>query len=101
MTGVPRIEIPTEKLAELCRRHHIRQLSLFGSVLRGDFTDASDIDVLVDFEEGHLPGLRYIDVIEELAEIFGRNVDVATPRALSRYIVDRVMSERRVIYDAA
>ena len=53
------VEIPQEKIAELCRRHHIRKLSLFGSVLRDDFAPDSDVDVLVEFEPEHVPGLAF------------------------------------------
>jgi predicted nucleotidyltransferase len=54
-----KIPIPREKIAEFCGRHHIRRLSLFGSVLRDDFGPDSDIDVLVEFETGHVPGLGF------------------------------------------
>jgi predicted nucleotidyltransferase len=53
------IEIPKEKIGAFCRRHHIRKFSLFGSVLREDFRPGSDIDVLVEFEPGHIPGLAF------------------------------------------
>jgi len=51
-----RIEIPHDRIVDFCRRHHIRRLALFGSVLRDDFTPDSDVDVLVEFDEGKTPG---------------------------------------------
>ena len=77
MTG--NIAIPTAKIAAFCRRHHIRRLSLFGSVLRDDFTPESDVDVLVDFEPGHTPGWEFMSMGDELTEIIGRGVDLHTP----------------------
>ena len=59
--AVDRIKIDREKLADFCRRNHIRRLALFGSVLREDFRPDSDVDVLVEFEPGHVPGLRFLD----------------------------------------
>ena len=67
----PRVDIPQERLAAFCRRHHIRKLSLFGSVLRDDFGPESDIDVLVEFEPGHVPGYRLITIQDELSDLFG------------------------------
>lgn len=72
-----------EKIADFCRRYHIRRLSLFGSVLRGDFGPASDVDVLVEFEPGHVPGLAFFAMEEELSQIIGRRVDLNTPGFLS------------------
>jgi hypothetical protein len=95
------IDIPFEAIAEFCRRNHIRRLSLFGSVLRDDFTPESDIDVLVEFEEGRTPGLRYYGFGDELGEILGRKVDCLTPPELSPYFRDRVLTEAEPVYDAA
>jgi len=96
-----KIEIPKDKIADFCRRHHIRKLSLFGLVLRDDFRPESDIDVLVEFEPGHVPGLFRLASMEfELAEILGggRKVDMNTPRSLSRYFRDRVVAQAQVQY---
>lgn len=82
-----------QQLAELCRRHHIRRLSLFGSVLRDDFGPESDVDVLVEFEPGHTPGLAITDVEDELSTLFGgRRVDLVTERSLHRLIRDGVLA---------
>lgn len=94
------IQVPKHKIAEFCKRHYIRKLSLFGSVLRDDFGPDSDIDVLVEFEPGKIPGLAIITMQQELSALFnGRAVDLRTPQELSRYFRDRVMVEALVQYD--
>lgn len=86
------IEIPKEKLAEFCKSNHIKKLSLFGSVLRDDFRPESDVDVLVVFEEGHIPGLITISGMElDLDEIVGRKTHLHTAEDLSRYFRDEVL----------
>ena len=94
------LEIPKDRIADFCRRHHIRKLSLFGSVLRDDFGPESDLDVLVEFQEGKSPGLIRLAGMElELSELLGgRKVDMNTPRCLGRYIRDRVRDEAEVQY---
>jgi predicted nucleotidyltransferase len=95
----PRIEVPKEKIAEFCRRHHIVKLSFFGSVLREDFTPESDVDVLVEFDPAHIPGLmRFVGMELELSEILERKVDLNTPKSLSRYFRDEVLAEAQVQY---
>ena len=95
-----KIEVPQDKIADFCRRQHIRKLSLFGSVLRDDFGPESDIDVLVEFEPEHVPGfIRLAGMEFELAEILGgRKVDMNTPNSLSRYFRDKVLAEAQVQY---
>lgn len=95
------IVIDREVVAAFCRRHHVRRLALFGSVLRDDFTPASDVDVLVEFEPGHVPGLAFFAMEAELSAIFGRKVDLNTPGFLSRYFRDRVLAEAETQYVAA
>ncbi len=95
------IEFPPDRIAEFCRRHHIRRLSLFGSVLREDFGPDSDIDVLVEFEPGKTPGFAFIGVEQELAAMFGKKVDLNTPGSLSNYFRDEVLREAEVLYVAA
>lgn len=96
-----RISLDKEKIAEFCRMHHIRRLSLFGSVLRDDFGPASDVDVLVEFEPGHVPGLAFFAMEEELSRIIGRKVDLNTPGFLSPYFRDRIERESEVQYVTA
>ncbi len=77
-----RIDIPDKKIAEFCRRHHIRRLALFGSVLRDDFTPDSDVDILVEFEPGRTPGLEFFTIQDELSDVLGRRVDLYTFRGV-------------------
>jgi hypothetical protein len=92
------IAIETKKLAGFARAHGIRRLALFGSVLREDFTDASDVDVLVEYLPGRHPGLMLFEQQEELARAIGREVDLHTPESLSRFFRDRVLGEALPIY---
>lgn len=96
-----RISIPMDEIAEFCRRHHIRRLALFGSVLRDDFGPDSDVDVLVEFDPEHIPGLAFFGMERELSEMLGRRVDLNTPDFLSPYFRDKVQAEAAVLYDAA
>lgn len=97
----PQIELDRPRLAEFCRQHHIRRLALFGSVLRPDFRPDSDIDVLVEFEPGHTPGLAFIGMERELSVVLGgRRVDLVTPRFLNHRIRDRVLAEALEQYAA-
>jgi predicted nucleotidyltransferase len=89
------------RIAQFCRRHHIRRLSLFGSVLREDFGPDSDVDVLVEFDPEHIPGLAFFDMEAELSEMLGRKVDLNTPGFLSPYFRDQVMAEAEVQYAQA
>lgn len=97
--NIPRIPIPKKELTEFCRRNHIRRLSLFGSVLSDHFGPESDIDVLVEFEPGHTPGLSLIRMQDELSELLGgRKVDLVTPKFLNKRIRDKVINEAAVQY---
>ena len=94
----PQIVIDKRRLAEFCRRHHIRKLALFGSVLRQDFRPDSDVDVLVEFEPGHRVGLAFFQIQEDISTMLGRRVDLNTPAFLSRYFRDEVMQEAQAQY---
>jgi predicted nucleotidyltransferase len=93
-----RIDLPRERIADFCRRHHIRRLALFGSVIREDFTPDSDVDVLVEFEPGSVPGFAFVGMQRELSEILGRKVDLHTPSSLSKYFRDEVLAEAEDLY---
>jgi predicted nucleotidyltransferase len=93
------MKIPRKKLADFCRRNHIRKLSLFGSVVHGEMGPASDIDVLVEFEPGHVPGLAFFSLQQELSDILGREVDLNTPQFLSPYFREHVAAEAETLYD--
>ncbi len=95
------INVSNNAIAEFCRKHHICKLGFFGSVLRDDFTPRSDIDVLVDFDPRHIPGLEFFTMREELAAILGREVDLHTAASLSRYFRDQVLAEAETIYEQA
>ncbi len=101
MKRMIRIDIPVEQVVAFCRRHHVRKLSVFGSVLRADFRPDSDVDVLVEFEPGRTPGLAFFAMQDELSELFGRKVDLHTPHCLSPYFRDKVLQQAQAIYDAA
>jgi len=75
------ISIDLDPVKAFCRRHHIRRLALFGSVLRDDFRADSDVDVLVEFQPGHVPGLDFVSIEREFSELLkGRRVDMVTPK---------------------
>ncbi|MCC6793670.1 MAG: nucleotidyltransferase family protein [Candidatus Hydrogenedentes bacterium] len=95
------IAIDKEKIAEFCRRHYILKLSLFGSVTTDEFREDSDVDVLVEYAEGHVPDFfTLFDQQDELATMFGRKVDLQTPAGLSRYFRDDVLRNADVQYAA-
>jgi hypothetical protein len=98
---IPRLTIDRDRIAEFCRRHHIRRLALFGSVLRDDFGPTSDVDVLVEFEPGHVPGLAFFTMQEELSRVVGRPVDLNTAGFLSRYFRGTVLNEAEPLYVTA
>jgi predicted nucleotidyltransferase len=95
------ISIDRKAVADFCRRHGVRRLAFFGSVLRDDFTPASDVDVLVEFEPGQVPGLAFFEMERELSGILGRKVDLHTPAFLSRYFREQVLAEAQNQYVAA
>ena len=90
--------LPKDKIADFCRRHHIRWLAVFGSALRDDFAIDSDVDVLVEFQKGQEPGFAFFDMQDELSELLGRKVELHTPNFLSRYFRDTVLAEAEVQY---
>ncbi len=94
-----RIAIDRARVADFCRRHHIRRLALFGSVLRDDFAPTSDVDVLVEFEPDRRVGLiRLAGIERELSDLLGRKVDIRTPADLSPYFRDEVLAQAEVQY---
>ena len=93
------IEFDLNKIKEFCAKWKIEEFALFGSVLRDDFSSDSDIDVLVEFEPDHTPGLAFFAIQEELSSILGREVDLNTYEFLSQYFRDRVVAEATVLYE--
>lgn len=96
-----KVNVPQERIKEYCQRHHITKLALFGSVLRDDFSPESDIDVLVEFDPDHIPGLSFFTMECELSDILGRKVDLNTPDFISKYFREEVMAQAEVYYRAA
>lgn len=94
------IDVPPDAIAAFCKRHQIRELSLFGSVLRPDFGPDSDIDVLVEFEPEARIGLKYFKIEDELTELLGRRVDLTTKDGLHTLIRNDVLARRLVVYAA-
>jgi len=95
------IDIPEEKIAAFCHRHGVQRISLFGSILRDDFQPDSDVDVLVEFFPGRTPGMfGFGQMIIELQEIIGRDVDLRTPNDLSKYFRDAVLREALPLHAA-
>jgi predicted nucleotidyltransferase len=92
------LNLSKNEIDDFCKRHHIRKLAIFGSALREDFRPESDVDVLVEFEEGREPGFEFFTMQDELSRIVGRKVDLNTPGFLSRYFRDKVMKEAQVQY---
>ncbi len=94
-------KISKNNLIEFCKRNNIKKLSIFGSAIRGELQPGSDIDLLVEFEQEHTPGLFSIVRMEmELAEMLGRKVDLRTPEDLSQYFRDEVVRNAQIQYQA-
>ena len=101
MLGALGIVIDDDALAELCQRYHVRELALFGSVLRADFGPESDIDVLVEFEPDAPIGLfEFFELEDALALVLQRRVDLVPKRALKPLIRTHVLDTSRVVYAA-
>ena len=96
-----RLPLDFNKIAAFCRRRRIRRLGLFGSVLRDDFGQDSDVDVLVEFEPGARTGLAFFDMQDELSEIIGRRVDLNTPGFLGPRIREQVLRGIQDVYVAS
>ena len=94
-----RIDLDQEAVEAFCRKHGLRKLSLFGSVLRDDFRPDSDVDVLVEFRQGVRAGYLTMAAMErELSQLLGRRVDLRTPAELSRYFRNDVLRAAEVRY---
>ena len=100
MDIVHNISIPYDEIAAFCERHHIRKLSLFGSVLRDDFGPESDVDVLIEYEPDFTEGfIAFAGTQAELSQILGRQVDLNTAEDLSRYFREKVLATAAIQYD--
>jgi uncharacterized protein len=101
MTIAPGIVLPEAVIADICRRHQVRELSLFGSAVRGELRPDSDIDLLVDYFPTARPSLfDLIEMKDELSDLLGRKVDLGVKRALKPRYKDHILAEAHVIYAA-
>ncbi len=98
---VVRLPVSNAVIEEFCRRHRIRRLALFGSAVHDEMTPTSDLDILVEFEPGHTPGLSFLAVQRELSTLLGRNVDLNTANDLSPYFREEVFAEAEELYATA
>jgi predicted nucleotidyltransferase len=93
------MQLPRQKINAFCQKHHIRSLAFFGSFVRTDFRSDSDIDVLVEFEPGHIPGYDFFLLEAELSRILGRKVDLQTLGFLSSGVRQSALSEAVRVYE--
>lgn len=103
MDGKIHVKVPHRALVAFCHRNHIHRLAFFGSVLRDDFRAKSDVDVLVEFKPGHIPGFLGMASMElELGKLLnGRKVDLNTPGCFRPALREKVLSEAMVCYGKA
>ncbi len=103
MSIVDKINASSADIASFCRKHHIRKLSLFGSALHGNLHAERDIDILVEFEEEHVPGFfELVEMEDEFSSLLnGRKVDMRTPNDLSRYFRHEVLETAEVLHAEA
>ena len=97
--NLAQLRVTSQQLESFCQKHHIRSLAFFGSVARDDFGPNSDIDVLVDFEPGHIPGFDFFLLEAELSRLMGRQVDLETTNFLSPGIRQSALSEAVTVYE--
>ncbi len=95
------LQYDKEKLKQLCRQHHVKRLDLFGSQVKGSANEASDIDLLVEYDPDHVPGLLgFLAFEEELAELFqGHKIDLVSKGGLSPYLRDEILQTRSPLYE--
>ncbi len=97
----PKINISKQWIQEFCKTHHILKLALFGSVLTEHFSETSDIDILVEFDPQHIPGLfSIVEMKEELALHIGREVDLRTPEDISKFFRNEVLQQSYLLYES-
>ena len=99
MTRVGNIDIPLDELTEICCRYHVRELGVFGSALRDDFRDDSDIDLLVEFDPEARFGLFTVFALRnDLSDLLGRTVDLGEKHSLKPAVRDNVLTTLQVVY---
>jgi hypothetical protein len=98
--GAVTVDLRDSRIAEVCRRYGVAELSVFGSVARGDDTDESDVDLLYVLAPDSTLGFEIVDLRDDLEKIVGRHVDLVPKSRLKWVIRDRVLAEARVLYAA-
>lgn len=93
------IGVTSQQIKAFCRKHHIRSLAFFGSVVREDLNQHSDVDVLVKFEPGYIPGFDFFLIEAELSRLMRRKVDLQTVNFLSPEIRQSALSEAVIAYE--
>jgi len=102
MTLISGVELPSDRVSEICKRYGVRELSVFGSAARGDLRPESDVDILVDFEPDARVGLvKFASLSEELEQMVGRKVDLVTKTGLRPRIRSEVLGEAQLVYSAS
>jgi len=99
--NLDKVRIPSQLIEFFCQEHYIRSLAIFGSFARNDFKFDSDIDLLVDFEPGHVPGFDFFLIEAELSRMFGRKVYLQTANFLSPVIRQSALSKAVTVYEQA
>lgn len=98
---VTQIVLPIDLIREVCQRHRVRELSIFGSVLREDFRPDSDLDVIVEFQPDARVGfIEFGKLEQELEQLFGRTVDLITKRSVRPELRDEILGSAQVLYAA-
>jgi uncharacterized protein len=94
------LQYDRKALEQLCREWHVRRLYLFGSRAKGTDGSDSDVDLLVEFEPGHVPGLLgFIQLEQELEDLFGEKVDLVSRGGLSPYLREEILASRSPLYE--
>jgi uncharacterized protein len=97
-----KFDLPIQHLKHFAERHPVQRLAVFGSVLREDFSAASDVDILIEFKpDASIGFFKMYDLEQELTQIIGRQVDLRTPNELSQHFRDAVIGEALLIYESA
>jgi predicted nucleotidyltransferase len=100
MTLASGIEIPSQKIAELCCRYHVREMAIFGSAARGQMHPGSDVDIMIEFEPEANTGWEFFELEEELERILGRKVDLGTKGSLKPWVRASALRDALIIYAA-